>query len=707
MPSTASRSTWSESCLWVGGLAALLLVSGRLGDQLPTVVAATRRLAGWCFLTWRCPESSTLRSGSARSSGLRDDVRAADHRQDRRASARSGSPASSTAASRIRRLDRHAHKHWFARLATVELVVMAGTIGLAVALSQSAPPVPDDAARPGLGAARLPGTAAADRGDVLHRVLSRPALAGRRRRLRRAATWPARSGSGAAATAGPARGPSSWLAGCLVLVVVTSGGIGVYGRLHFSTHMLQHMMLMIVVPFCWVVGAPITLALRALGRAPTAASARGRRCCGSSTPGCCGCSATRCSARRSSSSAWWRSTTAPVPAGDVHPRRPRADDGALPAGRVPVRLVADRHRPGPGPAAVRLPAGAAADGDGLPRDLRDHADVLGHPAGAGLVARARLHRRRGAAGRPADAAAASPGVPATCRRSSWPSRCSWSGSAATSGRAGGWTGRPTGTAMPSCAATTASWPISAARTSSNDRSPARGSIRAVREKSPRSDVDGPGDDGAPDGRRTIAAGRRPDRLRLLVGLVAVTATAALLLWRAGSLSRSSRSRCTGCSPPPPRRPARRPAARRCARRRRSARWAVRRGRATHGSCGPGNGHTGDVAGPFGRGARDGLVAGAWRSVAVADGRPGRQGGDGGADQSAGSAAYGRPPGRQDVRPADGAGVTGCPTGSACPREAHLAACPAWFQRTLRPRAAMSILIRCRFDWTCHDLISRC
>jgi len=57
---------------------------------------------------------------------------------------------------------------------------------------------------------------------------------------------------------------TAWLAGCGVLVFVTSGGPGVYGRLHFSSHMLQHMSLMIIVPFLLVLGAPATLALRAL-----------------------------------------------------------------------------------------------------------------------------------------------------------------------------------------------------------------------------------------------------------------------------------------------------------------------------------------------------------------------------------------------------------------------------------------------------------
>src|SRR4051794_24859332 len=51
-------------------------------------------------------------------------------------------------------------------------------------------------------------------------------------------------------------------------------------------------------------------------------------------------------------------------------------------------------------------------------------------------------------------AAASLGELATCRRSSWPSRCSSSGSVATNGRAGDWTGRQIETGTPSCTRTT-------------------------------------------------------------------------------------------------------------------------------------------------------------------------------------------------------------------------------------------------------------
>src|SRR5690606_41555585 len=45
---------------------------------------------------------------------------------------------------------------------------------------------------------------------------------------------------------------------------VTSGGPAVYGLVLFSGHMVQHMLLAMVVPIFLVLGAPVTLALRAL-----------------------------------------------------------------------------------------------------------------------------------------------------------------------------------------------------------------------------------------------------------------------------------------------------------------------------------------------------------------------------------------------------------------------------------------------------------
>ncbi|WP_277453056.1 cytochrome c oxidase assembly protein [Janibacter sp. DB-40] len=56
----------------------------------------------------------------------------------------------------------------------------------------------------------------------------------------------------------------SWVIGWLVFVYFTSGGPGVYGRVLFSWHMVEHMGVAMIAPLLMVPGAPITLALRAL-----------------------------------------------------------------------------------------------------------------------------------------------------------------------------------------------------------------------------------------------------------------------------------------------------------------------------------------------------------------------------------------------------------------------------------------------------------
>ncbi|RYZ31466.1 MAG: cytochrome c oxidase assembly protein, partial [Propionibacteriaceae bacterium] len=158
----------------------------------------------------------------------------------------------------------------FARLAAVELVVMGATVGLAVALSRSATPVPETAgAAAGDDAGRIatllgyPEPAPFTLGryltafspDLLWLVVAFGMLAlygaGVVRMARRGDRWPLQR-------------TAFWTAGCLALVYVTSGGPGVYGRLGFSLHMIQHMALMVAVPFLLVFGAPVTLALRAL-----------------------------------------------------------------------------------------------------------------------------------------------------------------------------------------------------------------------------------------------------------------------------------------------------------------------------------------------------------------------------------------------------------------------------------------------------------
>ncbi|MCV7174593.1 cytochrome c oxidase assembly protein [Mycolicibacterium sphagni] len=56
----------------------------------------------------------------------------------------------------------------------------------------------------------------------------------------------------------------AWLAGCLTLVFVTGSGVRAYGSAMFSVHMAEHMALNMFIPVFLVLGAPLTLALRAL-----------------------------------------------------------------------------------------------------------------------------------------------------------------------------------------------------------------------------------------------------------------------------------------------------------------------------------------------------------------------------------------------------------------------------------------------------------
>src|SRR5690606_18437688 len=56
----------------------------------------------------------------------------------------------------------------------------------------------------------------------------------------------------------------SWYTGVVILVLTTQSGVGRYSPVMFSVHMVEHMVLSMLVPIFLVLGAPVTLALRAL-----------------------------------------------------------------------------------------------------------------------------------------------------------------------------------------------------------------------------------------------------------------------------------------------------------------------------------------------------------------------------------------------------------------------------------------------------------
>lgn len=151
----------------------------------------------------------------------------------------------------------------FAAFAAAELVLMTVTIGVAVALSSTPPPPGPEATTPAealLGHAMPPPLTVSTfltewRPDTLWMPLALLMAAWYARAVvrlrRRGDSW-----SGGRTVA--------WFLGCLLLLWVTSGSPGAYGRVLFSMHMLQHMFLAIAVPTFLVLGAPATLALRTL-----------------------------------------------------------------------------------------------------------------------------------------------------------------------------------------------------------------------------------------------------------------------------------------------------------------------------------------------------------------------------------------------------------------------------------------------------------
>lgn len=158
----------------------------------------------------------------------------------------------------------------FRRLLAAELAAMALVFALAVALSRSPAPapraLPGSAAEVALGY-RMPPELTWVRLFTQWRpealfslgVLVAAGLyaAGVLRLRRRGDAWPVGR-------------TVCWFTGLALVFAATASGLGVYGPLIFWVHMLSHMTLAMLAPIFLVLGAPVTLALRALpvARAP-------------------------------------------------------------------------------------------------------------------------------------------------------------------------------------------------------------------------------------------------------------------------------------------------------------------------------------------------------------------------------------------------------------------------------------------------------
>lgn len=152
------------------------------------------------------------------------------------------------------------------QLVLAELLVMGATSGIAVALGRSAPPQPTEPAPNAspafiLSGYELPPELTPERwltewrldwiwvGVALFGLVTY--FMGVAKVHRRGDTWQwFRS--------------LNWVIGLVVLTYITSGPPSVYGRVLFSAHMVDHMALTMVAPIFLVLGAPVTLALRAL-----------------------------------------------------------------------------------------------------------------------------------------------------------------------------------------------------------------------------------------------------------------------------------------------------------------------------------------------------------------------------------------------------------------------------------------------------------
>ncbi|ANP28130.1 hypothetical protein DAD186_15800 [Dermabacter vaginalis] len=154
----------------------------------------------------------------------------------------------------------------FARIARVEVLTAAVIIGASSALGRSQPPVPQYVPREAYRVLSLVGYEP-PRGEytllslitvwqmdwmftAIAALFALLYLAGLYRLRARGDDWPLSR-------------TLFWLAGCLALFWVMSGGAAAFGRVRFDAHMTQHMALMVIVPPLLVLGAPVTMLSRA------------------------------------------------------------------------------------------------------------------------------------------------------------------------------------------------------------------------------------------------------------------------------------------------------------------------------------------------------------------------------------------------------------------------------------------------------------
>jgi putative copper resistance protein D len=251
------------AALWVGGLVALLTHARRRGAGLPT---ATRRFSALALVCWLVMAVSGVLNALVRlpihdlfrtTYGLIVLAKIA-------ALLTLGVVGYAQRRNAVRAVLATGSRRALLRLSGVEMLIMFVTIGISAALARTAPPT-DDVSRPSTVAVTIgydlagpptPARLAVDwRFDLVYGtaalVLAGLYLAGVRRLRARGETW-----STARTTA--------WLAGCLVLLLATSSGVGRYAPAVLSVHLASQLMLSVLAAAALALGRPVALARRAL-----------------------------------------------------------------------------------------------------------------------------------------------------------------------------------------------------------------------------------------------------------------------------------------------------------------------------------------------------------------------------------------------------------------------------------------------------------
>ena len=256
--------------LWAGGLLALLTHALRGGEHTDLAARRFSAIALWCWVAMalsglvnalvRVTPSDLLTTGYGRLVVAKFValcvLGVVGWRQRRAGVAALQADPSAPTVSKVRGV--------LIRLGLTEAVVFGLTFGVAVGLGRTPPP-PSPLRLPSIPEAEIgydlegPPTLARIlfdwRFDLIFGtaaiVLAGLYVAAVVRLRRRGDRWP------------PGR-ILAWLLGCLALLFVTSSGVGRYMPAMFSMHMVAHMGLSMLVPILLVLGAPVSLALRAL-----------------------------------------------------------------------------------------------------------------------------------------------------------------------------------------------------------------------------------------------------------------------------------------------------------------------------------------------------------------------------------------------------------------------------------------------------------